>query len=536
MAVRVNTGSNYSYQKHFKLGNDIAYAGTENNYTAIGCHRTGTTYNPFKGSFDGDGHTVSGIRLNSSGEYQGLFGKVSNFGTVKNVTLAGSTITGSIVGHNTGGTVTGCRVLGDVYIYADASNAYWHGGIVGYNVGTVSGCYSAATVSSNGKSGCKHYGGIVGYDFAGTVTGNIAVGATVSGWSGNTGAIVGTKGSSGGTLAGNYYRDCNVGGYSWNVGVSDADVIADNGTVEAEEFATRPVAIGAQTATYTGGITLYQHGASYDGKYYLVRTAGNIPAVAGRWQAISFPKHDDNNENILGFYNCNHFQTGAYDLYRYNEATSTWENEKDKENNSFFNLEPARGYLYRRSTDDTIDLYGLFNNADSYSIDLTADGSGDLQGFNLVGNPYPFRVLLAWPFYSLGGDGSWTAHPSGDSLDVGQGALVHTATGETLTFYRDTRSTNSVAKGSLPPLPKGLCLGGDCDQNTQDAHSAHFAHVTGDQLIIQGEGTLTAYDIMGRELFRCEASSDLRLPTSAFPQAGVYILRMGVNSQKIVIK
>ena len=133
-------------------------------------------------------------------------------------------------------------------------------------------------------------------------------------------------------------------------------------------------------------------------------------------------------------------------------------------------------------------------------------------------------------------DVSYTPHPSGDSLDVGQGALVHTATGETLTFYRDTRSTNSVAKGSLPPLPKGLCLGGDCDQNTQDAHSAHFAHVTGDQLIIQGEGTLTAYDIMGRELFRCEASSDLRLPTSAFPQAGVYILRMGVNSQKIVIK
>ena len=38
LATRVNSGDNYSYQKFFKLGADITYDGTENNYTPIGTH------------------------------------------------------------------------------------------------------------------------------------------------------------------------------------------------------------------------------------------------------------------------------------------------------------------------------------------------------------------------------------------------------------------------------------------------------------------------------------------------------------------
>ena len=41
---------------------------------------------------------------------------------------------------------------------------------------------------------------------------------------------------------------------------------------------------------------------------------------------------------------------------------------------------------------------------------------------------------------------------------------------------------------------------------------------------------------MGRQLFSREVNSDLRLPTSDFPQAGVYILKINGNNQKIVIR
>ena len=527
LASRVNTGYNYSSGKFFKLGADIVCFDGENNHAPIGVHGD---YQHFFGTFDGDGHTVSGIRISSSTGYQGLFGYLSG-ATVKNVTLANSTIigrdeVGGIVGYSFVGTFENCRVLGDVTIKANASSADYHGGIVGhiFGGGTVNGCYSAATVTRDDNSNCKHYGGIVGKT-SGTVSNCIALGAWVIGSeTSSSGAIVGTN--DGGTLAHNYYCGCSVKSYGNNVGTGGGDVTAGDGAVRVEEY---PVAVGAQIATFSSGLKIYQHGAYWDGTYYIARTAGNIPVEAGHWQVISVSKHDagldclsPNNSNLV---------TDDYDLYRYNEATSTWENIKTHFTD--FDLETARGYIYRRNADDTIDLNGLFNEADSYSITLTADGSGDLQGFNLVGNPYPFKMLLTWPFYSLNGDGTWTAHPDGDSLLVGQGALVYTASAATLTFDRDARNTTSTggAKG-LPPLPKGFSLG---DTEHLTPNTEPFAYQDADQLVVTGSGTLTAYDMMGRKLFSREANSDLRLPTSDFPRTGVYLLRLAGQSQKIVI-
>ena len=123
----------------------------------------------------------------------------------------------------------------------------------------------------------------------------------------------------------------------------------------------------------------------------------------------------------------------------------------------------------------------------------------------------------------------------GDSLLVGQAALVYATSDEPLTFYAATRSTNP-GMDALPALPKGLCLGG----NTQDSystHSTHFAHQDGNSIVVTGTGTLQAYDIMGRLLFRMELNTEhLTLNTSLFPSAGVYLLRLGSQSQKIVIR
>ena len=66
--------------------------------------------------------------------------------------------------------------------------------------------------------------------------------------------------------------------------------------------------------------------------------------------------------------------------------------------------------------------------------------------------------------------------------------------------------------------------------------SSTFAFQTDNGMLIEGTGTLQAYDVMGRQLFVREVASQLSIPKSQFPGTGVYILRLGEKSQKIVIK
>ena len=271
LASRVNNGYNYSSGKHFKLGSDIACFDGENNHAPIGVHGT---YQHFFGTFDGNGHTVSGIRISSSTGYQGLFGNLSG-ATVKNVTLADCNIigcdeVGGIVGYSFTGTFENCRVLGDVTIGANASSADNHGGIVGYifGRGTVNGCYSAATVTRDGNSNCTNYGGIVGKT-NGTVSNCIADGAWVIGSEeSSSGAIVGTN--DGGTLARNYYYGCSVKSFANNVGTGSGDVTENDGAVRTDgiplldnysnDFVLRRYADGDAHDFTLAGRTLYRDG------------------------------------------------------------------------------------------------------------------------------------------------------------------------------------------------------------------------------------------------------------------------------------
>ena len=225
LANDVNSGTTYSY-KYFKLDNDIDFqpttawndtTSTENNFTAIG-----NNSHYFQGIFNGDGHTISGIRIyKPSDSYQGLFGEVGGFnGSIQKVTLAdaritGKTYVGGMVGYNNV-KVQNCHVTASVAIYAVVSQATMHGGIAGMNYGTVSGCTSAATVSvAYGLTECNTYGGIVGMIISGTVSNCLAICATVDG-NNYAGAIVGSGTSN---LTTNYYRNCTVNGNTTNVGV-----------------------------------------------------------------------------------------------------------------------------------------------------------------------------------------------------------------------------------------------------------------------------------------------------------------------------
>jgi len=250
LAADVNSGTAYS-GTYFRMTADIDYAhttdwddatSTEDNYTPIGNRVSTYTEYPFSGTFDGDGHTVSGLRIYRSGNdwmdaFLGLFGNVAD-GTVKNVTVADARITGEqfcggIAGsvnavHGTC-TVENCHALSDVAIHAVVDGAEKHGGIAGGSFGaTISGCTSAVTLTAaDGLSECGAFGGIVGDIAGGTMSHCLAVGVSIPV------AYVNSYGEGSGAITGhiyvcsmeyNSYANCNVGGATTNIGGPQGDI------------------------------------------------------------------------------------------------------------------------------------------------------------------------------------------------------------------------------------------------------------------------------------------------------------------------
>ena len=120
----------------------------------------GTDYdNSYKGTFDGGGHTITGLTFTTNDEFAGLFGWLNRAGTVKNVVMEGIQITsnhmfgctGGVVGYSWG-TIENCSVSGSV------SGTDCVGGVVGsQKAGSIIGCSSSATVK-----GTHYVGGVAG--------------------------------------------------------------------------------------------------------------------------------------------------------------------------------------------------------------------------------------------------------------------------------------------------------------------------------------------------------------------------------------
>ena len=277
--VKNSNSTNNFVGKYFRLGADITYchkadneegADTENNFTPIGTINNGL-YRYFSGTFDGQGHTISGIRIYKGGDTdydgrQGLFGMTSS-ATIKNVILADARITGrqdvgGIAGYFNG-TVENCRVGNDVTIHAVANYASAHGGVVGFfNSGAIRGCVSASTLTvADGLTSINSYGGIVG-NCIGNMSDCLAHSATVPAVTPN-GAIAGNVGFSS-TLTNNYYQDCTMGGNA---------ALSNTYTVSAGTDVTVAPA-GDADATYEyNGIKRYGDALYYGGVLYAPRDA-----------------------------------------------------------------------------------------------------------------------------------------------------------------------------------------------------------------------------------------------------------------------
>ena len=135
--------------------------------------------NSYKGTFDGGGHTITGLTFTTNDKYAGLFGWLNKAGTVKNVVMGGVQITsnqiyggsiGGVAGYSWG-TIENCSVSGSV------SGTVYVGGVVGAQIdGSITGCSSSATVK-----GMVDVGGVAGQTNGGATltacyaTGNVII-------------------------------------------------------------------------------------------------------------------------------------------------------------------------------------------------------------------------------------------------------------------------------------------------------------------------------------------------------------------------
>jgi|GEM_PF-1772882 len=173
----------YELKAHYILGNDIDASETKNWNNGQGFEPIGDKDNPFTGSFDGRGHKIYNLYINTTRSYVGLFGYVGKQGIIKNVGLEKVEISskggdvGGLIGWNSG-IVSNSYSIGSV-------NGDWHvGGLVGYNVGTISNCYSTGAVKGNiligGLVGSNDRGGIVSNSYStGSVNGTWRVGGLI---------------------------------------------------------------------------------------------------------------------------------------------------------------------------------------------------------------------------------------------------------------------------------------------------------------------------------------------------------------------
>lgn len=144
----------------------------------------------------------------------------------------------------------------------------------------------------------------------------------------------------------------------------------------------------------------------------------------------------------------NNFLKGTYELFRYNEANSMWENKKA--HSDFTTLEPGKGYLYANKEGQTLSITGKPNINDQ-TISLTAQGTiSELQGFNLIGNPFTHNIykntdntIVSEGYFTLTNEGAWVGKLDSEPIKPMQGFLVKTNKKYNITIAHSHKSPAS---------------------------------------------------------------------------------------------
>lgn len=237
---------------------DIDLTGKE--WTPIG-NNINYVYTGYTGTFDGQGHTISGLTINQARKAVGFLGCIDKGGTVKNVNLkdvniSGKEEVGGIAGSNLG-TITGCSVeggsitanvntggiVGRSLSYVNESHSYIIGcsssasvqgesGVGGVSGGTesaiITACYSIGNVVATRTSYAANAGGIVGNSTRSTITACYHASGTITG-QGNIGGAIGQN--TGGVLTACYWSDYEGNGIGRNNGSTGTPTKVDGTTV-----------------------------------------------------------------------------------------------------------------------------------------------------------------------------------------------------------------------------------------------------------------------------------------------------------------
>ena len=265
------------------------------NLSGIDWTPIGIDYNhQYTGTFNGGGHTITGLTVTGSYKYAGLFGDIDENGTVKNVVLegvqitsdnssgyaggvagdswgtiencsvsgsvSGTTFAGGVVGSQWGGSITGCNssatvkgvifaggiagetnsgasltgcyATDDVTVENDGTNNSHAGGVVGYNGGgTLTACYATGSVTGSG-SGTIYVGGVTGSNNLGTLTACYHAKRNINGPNGTTGGVVG-RNFKGSMIGGGIITACYWGDNGQTQGIGE-DQVGTGGTTKVD--------------------------------------------------------------------------------------------------------------------------------------------------------------------------------------------------------------------------------------------------------------------------------------------------------------
>ena len=180
----------------------------------------------YTGTFDGNGHTISGLYVNSDAQNVGLFGCVGTNGKIQNVGVV------------------------DSYISATANGAIV-GGVCGYNEGSIKNCYNTGTVTGNYTS----VGGVCGNNSYGTIENSYNTGKVTA--IGSNDYIGGVCGNNDGTIRNSY----NTGEVTGEGEVSDVGGVCGKNYGSIENSYNTGEVTGEGEVSDVGGVCGKNYGS-----------------------------------------------------------------------------------------------------------------------------------------------------------------------------------------------------------------------------------------------------------------------------------
>lgn len=280
LAQQVNGGTSYA-SAYFVLTDDV-------NLNNIAWVPIGSSnFNPFAGSLDGGGHSVTGLNVNVM-DRAGLFGYTASGSTIKNLSVSGTVtasynFAGGVVAVNwSGSVIENCTFEGTV-----TSSDEFAGGITGSNLGTVENCAFEGSVEARSNAGgitSINDGTVRDCRSAGSVTSVQSYAGGIAGFNSNLNALcilqdcyntADISGPISGGVVGDSYNGVTVNCY--NAGSVTGNELS-GGVVGLNEYSTvqNCYNAGSISAPVSGGVV----GKNY-GYFSIIENCYNAGSVTG---------------------------------------------------------------------------------------------------------------------------------------------------------------------------------------------------------------------------------------------------------------